>query len=168
MVITNKQDDLKPVLREKSKKGVKFPYYQILDKDQVLFVVSSGNNGQEFNKTIGYFSLFPGVQTYQCLYGHGIMVMQRNDDADEAKEFKVVSLNSGRVVAVPASWAMGIVNTGSSFLVVLRNSALDEKFFDAKPIIEKQGLAYYVVDKKGEIAFEQNPRYKLHPQITTE
>jgi len=94
--------------------------------------------------------------------------MQRNDEAGEAKEFKVVSLSAGRVVSVPASWAMCIINTGSNFLVVLRNSAMNEKFFDTNPITKKHGLAYHVVEKKGDIAFEQNPNYRIHPQITTE
>lgn len=167
MVISRTDKDLKPVLMKGVKGGIKEPYYLIKDSDQVIFVVSSGRNGNEFNKTVGYFSKFPGMQTYQCLYGQGIFVMQRND-LGEAKEFKVVSLNSGRQVSVPAGWGMCLVNTGNNLLVVLRNSFLDEKNIDEKPVLEKGGFAYYVVEKKGEINFEQNPNYKLHPQITTE
>lgn len=152
---------------EGSKNIVKNPYYLIKDNDQLIFVISSGRNGSEFNKTIGYFSNFPGMQTYQCLYGQGIFVMQRNDNK-EAKEFKVVTLNSGKQVLVPAGWGMCIVNTGINLLVVLRNSFLDATLEDPKPILEKQGLNYYIVEKKGEISFEPNPNYNLHPQITTE
>lgn len=168
MVISKKAQDLKPVLMKGIKPGVKTPYYFIGDNGQLIFVVTSGLNGSEYNKTLGYFNNFPGMQTYQCLYGQGIFVMQRNDESGEAKEFRVVSLNPGRQVLVPAGWGMCLVNSGDSYLVVLRNSPLDEKYIDSKAIIEKQGLAYYVVQKKGEISFEENPNYQIHPQITAE
>lgn len=168
MIISKRKEDLKPVLMESSRRGIKNPYYLISDSGQEIFVVSSGKNGSEFNKTVGYFSNFPGLQTYQCLYGQGIFVMQRNDESGEAKEFKVVSLNPGKQVLVPATWGMCIINTGNTLLVVLRVSFLDEKDIDPRPILEKQGFSYYVVEKKGEISFEQNPKYLVHPQISTE
>lgn len=168
MVIAKKKEDLKPVLMEGVRVGVKTPYYLIKDGDQLIFVVSPGRNGSEFNKTVGYFNNFPGMQTYQCLYGQGIFVMQRNDEEGEAKEFKIFTLNPGRQVLVPAGWGMCIVNTGNNLLVVLRNSFLDDKYKDEKPVLEKQGFAYYIVEKKGEISFKQNPNYSVHPQITTE
>lgn len=168
MIITKIFKDLKLVLMDKTVNGIKIPYYLIKDGGQLIFVVSAGKNGSEFNKTVGYFSSFPGMQTYQCLYGQGIFIIQRNDDSGEAKEFKIVSLNPGRQAVVPAGWGMCIVNTGNSYLVVLRNSFLDDKHKDSKPILKKQGFAYYVVEKKGEISFEQNPNYLIHPQVTTE
>lgn len=168
MIIKKTSKDLKPVLMEDVKGEIKNPYFLIKDNGQVIFVVSSGCNGVEFNKTEGYFSSYPGVQVYQCLYGQGVLVMQRNDELGEAKEFKVVTLNSGRQVGVPADWAMCLVNVGRSFLVVIGNVDIESKFIDLKPIVQKHGLAYYIVEKKGEVGFEQNPNYHLHPQITTE
>lgn len=168
MVIAKKKGDLKPVLMKGARGGMKNPYYLIQEENQQIFVVSSGRNGAEFNKILGYFSNFLAMQTYQCLYGQGIFIIQRNDEKGEAKEFKVVSLNPGKQILVPAGWGMCLINTGNSFLVVLRNSSLDEKDTTLKPILEKQGFAYYVVEKKGEISFEQNPNYKVHPQISTE
>lgn len=167
-MITQKQaQDLKPVLMKGAKSQVKNPFYLIEEEDQVIFVVSPGRNGIEFNKTLGYFSKFPSMQTYQCLYGNGLILMQRNDQGG-VKEFKIVTLSPGRHVLVPAGWGMCLVNTGNNFLIVLRNSLLDDKYQDAKPILEKGGLAYFVVEKKGEISFEENPNYSFHPQITSE
>lgn len=168
MVISKSYKDIKGVLLDPKSRSIKEPYYLIEDKEQVIFVLSAGQNGSEYNKTEGYFSSFPGVQTYQSLYGQGIMLMQRNDEGEEVKEFKVVSLSSGKIVTVPAGWAMCLCNTGSNLLVVLRNSVIEDKYLDSKPIFEKGGLAYFVVEKRGEIAFEQNPKYSVHPQITTE
>ena len=87
MIIAKTDKDLKPVLMKGVKGGVKTPYYLIKNKGQLIFVVSPGRNGIEFNKTVGYFSNFPGMQTYQCLYGRGVIVLQRNDELGEAKEF---------------------------------------------------------------------------------
>lgn len=168
MIIQKNFNDIKPVLMEHLKTGIKTPYCLITDKNQEVIVVSSGRNGLEFNKTLGYFSDFPGIQTYICLYGSGILLMQRNDELGEAKEFKMVILNPLKQVTVPAGWGMCLVNTGRGYLVVLRNSIMEEKDQVTKPIIEKRGFNFYVVEKKGEIAFEQNPNYRIHPQITTE
>lgn len=167
MVITKTAEDLKPVLMDQAGQKIKIPYYLIEDKGQVIFAIASGHNGVEFNKTVGYSSSFPGMQTYHSLYGSGILLMQRNDEFGEAKEFKMIMLSAGKHASVPVGWAMCLVNTGSSLLVVLR-SVLDEKYQNSKPIIDKKGLAYYIIEKKGEIVFEQNSNYKIHPQISTE
>ena len=166
MIVIKTAQDLKPVLMNKPQ--IKEPYSMIVDSGQVIFVLLSGLNGEEFNKTEGYFSNFPGVQIYQCLYGQGVLVMQRNDEEGDAKEFKVVTLNPGRMVGIPAGWAMELINVGKTFLVVMGNLDIKSKDLDSKPIIQKRGLAYYIVEKKGEVGFEQNPNYNIHPQITTE
>ena len=168
MIITKTYKDLRPVLMERVKNGVKIPYYLLTDKDQVIFAVSPGLNGGEFNKTAGYFNDFSGVQTYHCLYGSGILLMQRNDESEEAKEFKMVRLSPHRQVNAPAGWLVCLVNTANKFLIVLRNSYLDEKYKVPKSILEKRGFAYYVVEKKGEITFKPNLNYRVHPQITAE
>lgn len=168
MIVPKTAKDLKPVLMKEAKIEVKDPYYLIKDQDQLIFVVSPGKNGIEFNKTVGYFSTSQSMQTYQCLYGQGLLLMQRNDLEAAAKEFKVVSLTPNRQVLVPAGWGMCLVNTGSNLLVVLRSTLLEEEFEDREPILEKQGLVYYIVEKKGEISFAENPNYSFHPQITTE
>lgn len=168
-MITKKDTDIKPVLMDpKARPIIKEPYSLIIEEGQVIFVIVPGQNGIEYNKTEGYFSSYPGVQVYQCLYGQGVMLLQRNDEAGEAKEFKVLTLNPGRQIGVPADWAVCLVNIGKTFLVMIGNLDVTSKFIDSKAILEKQGLAYYVVEKKGEVGFEQNPHYRVHPQITTE
>lgn len=133
----------------------------------MIFVVPGGKNGVEFNKTICFFSNSLGVNVYQCLYGQGIFLMQRNDEAGEAKEYKVVTLSQGRQVEVPAGLAICIINVGRNFLVV-QGPLIENEEQENKAIIERHGLAYYVIEKKGEIAFEQNPNYRVHPQISSE
>lgn len=168
MVVTKNRKDIKDVLMNPHAKGIKEPYYLIKVNGQIIFVVSAGLNGVEFNKTGGFFSNYPGVVIYQCLYGQGILLMQRNDEMGDAKEFKVVTLSPGRQVVVPSGWGMCLVNIGKNFLVVLGNADVEAKYVDVKSLTEKRGFAYYVVEKKGEISFEQNPNYSVHPQIATE
>lgn len=150
-----------------NQKGLKYPYYLIKEVSQVIFVVPGGKNGVEFNKTICFFSSSMGVNVYQCLYGQGILLMQRNDEVGEAKELKVITLAQGKQVEVPAGLAICIINVGRNFLVV-HGPVVENEEPENKTIIERHGLVYYVIEKKGEIAFEQNPNYRVHPQISSE
>ncbi|MBI2020067.1 hypothetical protein HYS94_01470 [Candidatus Daviesbacteria bacterium] len=168
MVKTIFRKDIKNVLMQPDSRGVKEAYYLILAKHQTIFVVSAGLNGSEFNKTAGFISQTQGIQIYQCLNGQGLMLLQRNDEEGKAKEFKVMTLNQGKQVELPTGWAISLINIGKNFLVVVANINVDNSEFTTKPIEEKQGLVYYVLEKKGEIAFEQNSNYSVYPQITTE
>lgn len=168
MILTKSRRELKKVLMSPRAKGVPEPYYLIRTDDQVIYVISPGQNGAEFNKTVGFVNDYPGISSLRCLYGQGVVIMQRNDEFGEAKEFKVVTVTYGRQVEIPSAWAVCLVNIGKNFLVVLTSGVTDPKYENSKPIIEKQGLAYYVVEKKGEIGFEQNPHYSVYPQINTD
>ena len=149
-------------------KGVKYPYYEILGDGQIIFVVSPGTNGLEFNKTTVLSNSYPNIQVYQCLSGQGMILMQRLDFEGEAKEFKVISMPVGLQVTVPIGWVTCLVNVGRNFLVVLANIGIESSLLDSKEALKKKGLAYYIVQKKGEISFEPNTNYKVLPQISTE
>lgn len=167
MVVTKFHKDIRMVLMDPKAKGVKEPNYLITTDGQTIFVISPGLNGIEFNKFMGFFNNYPGVLVYQCLYGQGIALLQKNDDQNQSKEFKVISINSSKQIVVPSGWGICFINIGRNLLAIL-GKTVDENYLDSKPIIEKHGLAYYVVEKKGDISFEQNPNYRVHPQITSE
>lgn len=168
MVIAKTSKDLKPYLMDSKARVAKNPYYLIASDEQIIYVLMPGLNSIEYNKTTPSMNNLEGVTLYQCLWGQGILVLQRNDQQGEAKEFKVITLNPGRQVGIPAGWGSSLVNVGKGFLVVLRSGGNEENNSNSQAIAEKRGLAYYIVEKKGEIAFEQNPNYSVHPQITTE
>ena len=168
MIIIKKHKDLEKVLMEPRASGIKESYFIIESENQCIYVVNPGKNGVEFNKTEGYFREDISVGIYQCLYGQGILIMQRNDEAGEAKEFKVVTLLSGRQTVIPAGFGHTLINIGKGLLVVLDNSPYNQKGQYRAPLEEKKGFAYYIVEKKGEIAFEENPNYNVHPQIGSE
>lgn len=160
---------LKDVLMDPESSQIDEPYFIIqspLTKEN-LTVLLSGKNGIEFNKTYGFFHKFPGVLIYRTLYGQGIMIIQKNDEMGEAKEVRIVSLRPGVEIEVPSGYGHTVVNTGKNFLVVIDNAIENDENIDSDIVKAKKGLAYYVVDKKGEIAFEKNPNYNFHPQITS-
>ncbi len=169
MITQKVHKELEDVLLEPRAAGVKESYYVIRDVEQSITVLSPGKNGIEFNKTYGHFHKYQGAEIYQCLAGQGILIMQRNDEDGEAKEFKVATLSSGKQVEIPSGYGHCLVNIGKGFLVVLDNAGdKANKWHNFEPVKEKRGFAYYIVEKKGEIAFDQNPNYKVHPQISTE
>lgn len=168
MITQRTRQELKEVLMDPQTPGIKEPYFVIRgEAGQNITVLTPGKNGEEFNKTYGHFHNWQGVEIYHVVYGQGIVVMQRNDEIGEAKEIRVAGVRAGMSVEIPSGYGHALVNTGKTYLVVLDN-APDEKDADNfGPVKEKQGFAYYIVDKKGEVGFEPNPNYKLHPQIST-
>ena len=169
MITIKTHKELEDVLLEPKAAGVKEPYSVIHSENQNITVLNPGLNGIEYNKTYGHFHKFLGVEIYNCLYGQGVLVMQRNDVDGEAKEFKVVTLHPGRQVEIPSGFGHAVVNVGKDYLVVLDNTGKKaDKWHDYQPVTNKRGFAYYIVEKKGEIALDPNPTYKVHPQISTE
>src|SRR3989344_1974159 len=147
MITVKTHQDLEDVLMEPKAPGIKDAYFVLPGDGQNITAIVSGNNGREFNKTHGYFNESQTVEILNCLYGQGLLVMQRNDEAGEAKEFKMVSLNPGKQVIIPAGFGFSVINIGKIFLVVLDNSASTQAADNQ--LKAKRGFAYYVVEKKG-------------------
>ena len=168
MIETRTRAELKDVLMDPKASGVGEPYFVIRGEEgQNITILSPGLNGSEFNKTYGHFHNFLGAEAYRVVYGQGVLIIQRNSEDGEAKEVKVVSLHSGMTVEIPVGFGHCLVNVGKTYLVVIDNSPHDENAHNFQPVKEKRGLAYYVVDKRGEVGFDPNPNYKIHPQIST-
>lgn len=165
--VTSKQ--LQPFLINSENSSIDDPYFIIHapETEENIQVIKSGKNGNEFNKTIGFFNKSPNVVIYRCVYGHGVLMIQKNDEQGEAKEVKVAGLRPGVEVEIPAGYGHVIANTGKSFLIVVDNALNDVKYKETDLIKSKHGLAYYIIDRKGEIAFERNDNYSFHPQITS-
>lgn len=168
MIETHTRQHLKDVLMDPKSPGVKEPYFVIRgDKGQNVTILSPGKNGNEFNKTYGHFHNYQGVEIYRVVYGQGVLVMQRNDEIGEAKEVRVTGLRPGMTVEVPAGYGHALVNIGKTYLVVIDDAPNTTSAHNFEAVKEKHGFAYYIVDKKGEVGFEPNPYYHLHPQIAT-
>ena len=168
MIQARTRTELKEVLMNPKAIGVKEPYFVIHgDNSQNVTILAPGLNGNEFNKTYGHFHNYQGVEIYHVVYGQGVLLMQRNDEQGEAKDIRVVSLRGGITVEIPAGYGHCLINVGKTYLVTVDDAPAESTAHDFEPVRQKHGFAYYVVDKKGEIGFEPNPNYKIHPQIAT-
>lgn len=162
------RQEMKDVLMDSKAPGIKEPYFVISGEGgQNITIITPGTNGNEFNKTYGHSHTFQEVEIYHVVYGQGVLLMQRNDENGEIKEARIVGLRPGSTIEVPSGYGHTIANVGKNYLVVIDNSPATPKSHDSEFIKMKQGLVYYIVDKKGEVGFEPNPNYKLHPQIAT-
>jgi oxalate decarboxylase/phosphoglucose isomerase-like protein (cupin superfamily) len=169
MILPITQKELKEVLMDPQSAEIKEPYMLInqgMDGENIT-IITPGRNGPEFNKTIGFAHKFAGTLIYRCIYGKGVFMMQKNDGLGEVKEVIVRGLRPGVEVEIPAGYVHTIYNTGRTILVMVDNGPKDLKFQDPTAVLSKKGLAYYVVDKKGEVAFEKNSNYSYHPTITS-
>lgn len=168
MINARSRVELKDVLMSPKEVGVKEPYFVIRGEGgQNITILTPGKNGEEYNKTYGHFHNFQGVEIYNVVYGQGVIIMQRNDENGEAKEFRIMGIRAGMSVEVPIGYGHCLVNVSKTYLVTIDNSPGDAKADNYQPVKEKHGFAYYIVDKKGEVGFDQNPNYHLHPQIST-
>lgn len=159
---------MKDVLAEPKSPGVKDPYFVIHGEGgQNITILTPGKNGSEYNKTYGHFHLYQGVEIYNVVYGQGVLIMQRNDENGEAKEIRVMGIRPGMSVEIPSGYGHALINVGKTYLVTIDNAPQSGKVHDFETVKSKKGFVYYVVDKKGEVGFEPNPNYKLHPQIST-
>lgn len=168
MVHTYTYKDIEEVLMDpNATPGVNESYFVIeSESGENITVINPGKNGSEYNKTYGHFHTFPGVESYKCLFGQGVLVLQRNGEEGMAKEVSIIALRPGIVVEVPSGFGHTLVNTGKSFLVVLDNSSQTKKYQNVNHLKENRGFSYYIVEKKGEVSFERNPSYSYHPQIS--
>lgn len=168
MIDTIYKKQIKQVLMESKAAAQKVAYYVIRGDKQNITVLMPGLSGFEYNKTHGHFHKYNAVEIYNCLYGQGLVVMQRNDENGQPKEFKVISLHPGKQIEVPAGFGHALINVGKTFLAVLDNAPEPSKAHNYQPVDTKHGFVYYVVEKKGEIGFERNHNYRSFPQITSE
>ena len=118
-----------------------------------LSIVLPGKVGNEYNMTKGHFhTLIDTAEVYYCLRGEGFMVMETPEGDWSVEPFKPQS-----VLYVPPRWAHRSVNTGAENLV----------FFFVYPgnaghdygSIEVQGFRKLVVEKDGQPAIVDNPRW---------
>lgn len=120
-----------------------------------LSIVHPGKVGDEYYMTKGHFhTVLDTAEVYYCLKGEGVMVMETPEG-----EWSVEPLRPGSVLYVPPRWAHRSVNTGAegdlvTFFVYPGNAGHDYG------TIETQGFRKLVVERNGEPAVIDNPRWK--------
>ena len=121
---------------------------------QGISIVHPGKVGEEYFMTKGHFhSVLDTAEVYYCLRGEGVMVMET-----QGGDWAVEDLKPDKVLYVPPRWAHRSVNTSGdedlvTFFVYPGNAGHDYGS------IEKQGFRKLVVERNGQVAVIDNPRW---------
>lgn len=141
-----------------------------------ITVWESGTVGGEYIKTYGHYHLGRTKESYQILFGEGVVLLQKptldangNIIPDEVAEFKVIKVKPGDSVLMPSGWGHVIVNIAKTAFVTADDTdvVFDESLppkttggTDYETIKKMQGFAYYVVVKDGNPVLIKNQKYK--------
>ena len=134
-------------------------------------IISADRINREFIKTHGhYHQENASDETYKVLQGKGVFVLQKKFISDgkwdqgRVKEVFFVEAEEGDEIIVKPHWAHSWSNVGKSPLIVLDNWEDGHAPDDYAPIIKYKGMAYYLVEDKGNITYIPNNNYKDLPQ----
>lgn len=170
-------DQIKEVLMDPTGDSPAIHYYMIrggIDQRNIT-VWEPGNVNGEYIKTYGHFHIGDIEETYEILFGEGVVLLQKPKLDDNGNvipattlDFKAIKVKRGSSVEIPKGYGHVIVNTGKTFLVTADNTDVifDEnaksKFTghtDYESVKKMQGFAYYVIDNNGTPALKKNNKY---------
>jgi glucose-6-phosphate isomerase len=118
-------------------------------------VMQPGRVGDEYFLTSGHQHQLPDrAETYYCLSGTGVMLMESPDGEIEVREW-----TPGMAVYVPPYWIHRSVNTGAGVLVTLFNYSADSGQ-NYELIAEHGGMRQLVVADGAGWKLTDNPHYQ--------
>ena len=127
--------------------------------------------GREYNKTLGHYHstnskgmVYPEV--YEVLYGKALFLIQKMDNSlENLISVLAIPASAGDKVIYPPGYGHAMINVGVDTLVTANWVSRD---YGAKyePIINRHGMAYYVVSEgTGQYSFIPNPNYANAPGV---
>lgn len=139
-----------------------------------ITVLNKGLLGKECRKNSGHYhgisegNKYPKPEIYEIIYGKAAFLLQESKNFDKDEElqidsFRVVYLNEGDKLVVPAYCAHCAINVGDDYMAFYNLAGISPLHYD--PITKKHGFAYYVVKDNNHIKFEKNPNYKQVPNL---
>lgn len=134
-----------------------------------ITVLAAGRLGREYVKTLGHdHPLMPGSpltygEVYQVLVGRAIFLLQKADEAGSGVEdVMLVTAEAGDTVVIPSGYGHITVNVGEAWLVTA--NWVDPGFQAVyRPLTERRGGAYYIVDVDGITVAVPNEMYGPMP-----
>ena len=171
MITTRTLEQLKPVLKDPTTAGLSEVYYVIrpvvarsFGKESNITIIPPARLESEFPKTFGHYHKRNEPEIYRFLYGSGLVLIQQRDSRGKVIKAQAISAKAGETVSVPEGFGHALVNTGDDLLITADWES-DEAGHDYADIKAKHGMAYYVLEKEGNVVFEKNTHYKEVPQI---
>ncbi|MDP2671700.1 MAG: glucose-6-phosphate isomerase family protein [bacterium] len=162
---TRTKEKIKEVLLNPDSDGPEAAYYILRGRPNIT-IWEAGKYGEEYVKTYGHYHLHNEKENYTFLFGEGVGVLQHRDQSGEVGEVRLVKVKSGNKVEIPAGWGHAFVNTGKTYLISSDDAPEDASHSqnDYRPIQEKRGMAYYIIEKDGKLEAVPNPNYKNLPE----
>lgn len=157
--IKSERDDLYYMYRDVHRQDDE----QIIRTNKVRYditVLPPSMLGSEFVKTAGhYHSQVPGEEyeypeIYEVLYGNALFMIQKIDKEGKAVTVMVIQAGVGDKIVYPPNYGHIIINFGTTVLVTA-NWVSSEYSADYQSIVDKHGMAYYVI--------KDGASYKLVP-----
>lgn len=131
-----------------------------------MTVLTCQREGREYPKTYGHYHGTAVNERYKLVAGRGVLVLQKRVAGrdDEIAEVVLIRANPGDEVVITPEWGHAWVNIGDMPLVSLDDWRSGHTPGDYEVIGKMGGLAYYLLDKNGEVEVVQNQAYKKVPQ----
>ena len=119
-----------------------------------ISIVHPGKIGDEYFMTKGHFhAVLDTAEFYQCLAGNGFMVMETPEG-----DWAVEAMRPGVVIYIPPRWGHRSVNTGRAADLIMFFGYPANAGHDYGSI-ERQGFRKLVIERDGEPAIVDNPRW---------
>lgn len=177
--------EMKDVLMRPDAVGPRVHYYMIRggSEKRNITVWQSGTVGDEYIKTYGHYHIKDFEETYQVIFGEGILLTQDRKEKngvlvnDELASVKAIFLRTGQRYTIPPRSGHLMLNIGKTWLVTADDSPValtpQEKsswpeHADYSAVKEMHGFGYYVIEKNDQPEFIKNPNYKELPDIIVE
>ncbi len=155
-----------------SASGPEVHYYMIRggSAKRNVTILEAGTVGGEYIKTYGHYHIGNLDETYTFVHGEGVVLQQKLVDMGNpgvVEEFKAIVVKAGDSSYMPPGFGHLMVNTGSTWLVMVDDSPVEGTqdsasmpgHADYEPVKKMQGFAYYVVDRGGKPALMKNTHY---------
>lgn len=165
--------DLKPVLLfevEKYKNPVYRVFTEIEEGNWVnKTVIKSDKLGNEYSKTFGHYHGVLVNERYFVKEGEGILQLQKKHFENSKwipeiiDQVYLIRAKRGDQLVITPEWGHSWSNSGEGDLILLDDWSSGHTPADYEIIEKLKGLAYYLVDEKGEIEVKPNKNYAAVP-----
>lgn len=172
---TKQLDALRPVLKNPDSTGpdpVYWVFYELTENEWANNTnIAPGKIGEEFTKTFGHYHASESpVEIYKVLAGEGVLQLQKkhleNNQhvPNKVDEVYLVRGKAGDEIHIPEDFGHSWSNVGKLPLIQFDNWRSGHTPSDYEPIEKMHGMAYYLIEKDGEVTPVPNPNYQSLPE----
>lgn len=124
---------------------------------------------QEFNKTYGHYHGTSITETYEVVYGKGILILQKPLIENGVTNFSkiqnvyLIKVNTQQEIVISPEYGHSWSNVGDTPLILLDDWRAGHSERDYEQMKNFNGMATYLIEESGEIKTEKNSNYEDVP-----